>query len=214
MYNPPHFEETRTDVLHALIGAHPLATLVTLTGHGLEANPLPLLLRHDGSPLGTLVGHVARANPLWREFEPSVEALAVFQGPNAYITPSWYASKRESGKVVPTWNYVVVQAHGPLRAIDDPAWLRALLDELTARHESPRPVPWSVDDAPPEYISALLRAIVGIEMPVTRIAGKWKLSQNQPAANRAGVIAGLGESSAAGAAAMAALVRDHGPARG
>lgn len=132
----------------------------------------------------------------------------MFQGPNAYITPAWYATKHDSGEVVPTWNYVVVQAHGRLRAIDDPAWVRALLDELTARHESPRPAPWSVDDAPADYIHALLRAIVGIEMPVARIAGKWKLSQNQPAANRAGVVAGLGESSDA---AMAALVRDDGP---
>lgn len=211
MYSPQHFEETRTEILHALIAAHPLATLVTLTGHGLEANAIPLLLRHDGSPFGTLVGHVARANPLWREFEPSVEALAVFQGPNAYITPAWYATKLETGKVVPTWNYVVVQAHGRLRSIDDPAWVRALLDELTARHESPRPAPWSVDDAPADYIHALLRAIVGIEMPVARIAGKWKLSQNQPAANRAGVVAGLSQSTAPDAAAMAALVQRYGP---
>lgn len=211
MYSPQHFEETRTEILHALIAAHPLATLVTLTGHGLEANAIPLLLRHDGSPFGTLVGHVARANPLWREFEPSVEALAVFQGPNAYITPAWYATKLETGKVVPTWNYVVVQAHGRLRSIDDPAWVRALLDELTARHESPRPAPWSVDDAPADYIHALLRAIVGIDMPVARIAGKWKLSQNQPAANRAGVVAGLSQSTAPDAAAMAALVQRYGP---
>lgn len=211
MYNPSHFEETRTDVLHELMGAHPLATLVTLTAHGLEANAIPLHLRQDGSALGTLVGHVARANPLWREFDSAVEALAVFQGPQIYVTPSWYATKAETGRVVPTWNYVVVQAYGTLRVHDDAAWVHALLHELTDHHESARPAPWSVDDAPHDYTDALMRAVVGIEIPVTRLAGKWKVSQNQPRANRASVVAGLGESASPDAAAMAALVRRHGP---
>lgn len=211
MYIPTQFDEPRSDVLHELIRAHPLATLITLGAQGLEANPIPLLLRQDGSPFGTLVGHVARANPLWREFDASVDALAVFQGPQAYITPSWYATKQQTGKVVPTWNYAVVQARGPLRAIEDPAWLRALLGELTAQQEAARPAPWSVDDAPRDYVDALLRAIVGIEIPVTRLSGKWKVSQNQPAANRAGVAAGLTADGDAGAAAMARLVEAYGP---
>lgn len=210
MYIPSHFEERRTEVLHDLIGAHPLAALVTLTAHGLEANAIPLHLRQDGSAFGTLVGHVARANPLWREFDPSVEALAVFQGPQIYITPSWYATKQQTGKVVPTWNYVVVQACGTLRAIDDAPWLRLLLHELTDHHEAARPAPWSMDDAPREYTDALLQAIVGIEIPIARLTGKWKVSQNQPAANRASVAAGLAGSSAPDAGAMAALVQQHG----
>lgn len=212
MYLPRHFEESRTDVLHELIVAHPLATLVTLTAHGLEANAIPLHLRHEGGAFGTLVGHVARANPMWGQFDPAVETLAVFQGPQAYITPSWYATKRQTGKVVPTWNYVIVQARGPLRIRDDADWIDTLLHELTARHEAARPAPWSVDDAPREYTEALMRAVVGIEIPIVRLAGKWKVSQNQPAANRAGVVAGLGASAASDDIAMAALVRQYGPA--
>lgn len=212
MYLPRHFEESRTEVLHELIVAHPLATLVKLTPHGLEANAIPLHLRHEGGAFGTLVGHVARANPMWGQFDPAVEALAVFQGPQAYITPSWYATKRQTGKVVPTWNYVIVQAGGPLRIRDDANWIDTLLRELTARHEAARPAPWSVDDAPREYTEALMRAVVGIEIPIVRLAGKWKVSQNQPAANRAGVVAGLGASAAPDDIAMAALVRRHAPA--
>lgn len=212
MYLPRHFEESRTEVLHELIVAHPLATLVTLTPHGLEANAIPLHLRHEGGAFGTLVGHVARANPMWGQFDPAVEVLAVFQGPQAYITPSSYATKRQTGKVVPTWNYVIVQARGPLHIRDDADWIDTLLHELTARHEAARPVPWSVDDAPREYTEALMRAVVGIEIPIVRLAGKWKVSQNQPAANRAGVVAGLGASAAPDDIAMAALVRQYGPA--
>ncbi|MBK8336258.1 MAG: FMN-binding negative transcriptional regulator [Sterolibacteriaceae bacterium] len=212
MYLPRHFKESRTDVLHELIVAHPFATLVTLTPHGLEANAIPLHLRHEGGAFGTLVGHVARANPMWGRFDPAVEALAVFQGPQAYISPSWYATKRQTGKVVPTWNYVIVQARGPLRIRDDANWIDTLLHELTTRHEAARPAPWSVDDAPREYTEALMRAVVGIEIPIVRLAGKWKVSQNQPAANRAGVVAGLGERAAPDDIAMAALVRQYGPA--
>jgi transcriptional regulator len=211
MYLPRHFEEARAEVLHELIVAHPLATLVTLTSHGLEANPIPLHLRHEGGAFGTLVGHVARANPMWTQFDPSVEALAVFHGPQAYITPSWYATKRQTGKVVPTWNYVIVQARGPLRIRDDADWVRELLHALTARHEAARPAPWSVDDAPRDYTEALMRSVVGIEIPITRLTGKWKVSQNQPAANRAGVVAGLVDDGTPDAAAMAELVQHHGP---
>ncbi len=212
MYLPRHFDESRMALLHELIVAHPLATLVTLTSHGLEANPIPLHLRLEGGAFGTLVGHVARANPMWTQFDPSTEALAVFNGPQAYITPSWYATKRQTGKVVPTWNYVIVQARGPLRIRDDADWVRELLHELTAHHEAARPAPWSVDDAPRDYTEALMRAVVGIEIPITRLTGKWKVSQNQPAANRAGVAAGLDERAAPDDIAMAALVRRCGPA--
>lgn len=211
MYLPRHFEETRTGVLHQLIAARPLATLVTLSSRGLEANAIPLRLRHDGSAFGTLVGHVAHSNPLWRDVDASVHALAVFHGPQAYVTPSWYATKRETGKVVPTWNYVEVQARGPLRTVDDPAWLCAMLHELTAQQESARAEPWSMDDAPRDYVDGLLRAIVGIEIPIVQLAGKWKVSQNQPEANRAGVIAGLAAGGDTDGMALAGLVARYAP---
>lgn len=207
MYVPSHFEQTRTDVLHQLVRDHPFAVLVTHTPGGLDANHLPLELDPEPSPLGTLRGHVARANPVWRTVTPTTEALAIFQGPASYITPSWYATKRETGKVVPTWNYAVVHAHGPLRVIDDPAWLRGLVERLSARHEAGRPEPWQVTDAPVDFITAMVRAIVGIELPITRLAGKWKVSQNRSEADRAGVADGLEALGDPEAAAMAELVR-------
>ena len=206
MYNPKHFEETRVAVMHDLVRAHPLAALVTQTAQGLVCDHIPLLLRPDGSPFGTLVGHVARANPVWRDFDPARGVLAIFQGPATYITPAWYPTKTETGKVVPTWNYAVVHAQGTMRAIEDRVWLRGLVEALTARMESPRPQPWGLGDAPADYIETMLGAIVGIEIAVTNLQGKWKASQNQPARNQAGVIAGLEES---GATAMAQLVRER-----
>jgi len=192
MYLPKHFEETRSEALHELIRAHPLGMLVTLNGAGLQANSVPFILDADpaGGP-GILRAHVARANPLWRETRGDVEALVVFQGPQAYISPGWYASKAEHGKVVPTWNYVMVQARGTLRAVDDADWLRAFVTRLTTRHEAVQAQPWAVTDAPADYIDTMLRAIVGIEIPLTALTGKWKVSQNRPAADRAGVVAGL-----------------------
>ena len=192
MYLPKHFEETRPEALHELIRAHPLGMLVTLNGAGLQANSVPFILDADpaGGP-GILRAHVARANPLWRETRGDVEALVVFQGPQAYISPGWYASKAEHGKVVPTWNYVMVQARGTLRAVDDADWLRAFVTRLTTRHEAVQAQPWAVTDAPADYIDTMLRAIVGIEIPLTALTGKWKVSQNRPAADRAGVVAGL-----------------------
>jgi len=166
--------------------------LVTLNGAGLQANSVPFILDADpaGGP-GLLRAHVARANPLWRETRGDVEALVVFQGPQAYISPGWYASKAEHGKVVPTWNYVMVQARGTLRAVDDADWLRAFVTRLTTKHEAVQAQPWAVTDAPADYIDTMLRAIVGIEIPLTALTGKWKVSQNRPAADRAGVVAGL-----------------------
>ncbi len=201
MYAPTHFEETRLDALHALVEAHPLGTLVTHSAEGLNADHIPFEIAAPtaGAPFGTLRAHVARANPLWRQ--AGADVLVVFQGPSAYVSPSLYAEKPASGKVVPTYNYAVVHAHGALRAIEDPAWILALLERLTARHESARAAPWAVRDAPPEYIDALLKAIVGIEIPLDRLQGKWKLSQNRPPADQAAV--------ASDCAGLAQLMRER-----
>ncbi|HSB80051.1 MAG TPA: FMN-binding negative transcriptional regulator, partial [Candidatus Methylomirabilis sp.] len=193
MYVPSHFEETRIDVLHQLMYEHPLGALVTLGSDGLDANHIPFELDADPAPLGTLRAHVARGNPVWRDFSKDVDALVVFQGSQAYITPSWYQTKRETGKVVPTYNYIVVHAHGPLRVVEDPGWLRALVEQLTSRHEAARPVPWKVADAPDDFLEQQLRAIVGLEIPIKRLVGKWKVSQNRPEADREGVVQGLRE---------------------
>lgn len=203
MYIPQHFEESRIEVLHALMRARPLATLVTVSAAGLNANHLPLLLSADGGQFGSLLGHVARANPMWQDFDAGVEALAIFHGPQGYVSPSWYPTKKQHGQVVPTWNYAVVHAYGTLRAIQDPGWIHSQLEALTRQSEAAFAEPWAVADAPPEYIDRLAEAIVGIEMVISRLSGKWKASQNQSAANQAGVITGLGEQ---GSAELATLV--------
>ncbi len=192
--------------MHELMRARPLATLVTLTSGGLDANHIPLHLTDTPAPFGTLRGHVARANPLWRDFAKEAEVLAIFHGPDAYITPSWYATKKETGKVAPTWNYAVVHAHGALRVFDDAAWVHTHLEALTDYHEANFPKPWAVSDAPHEFTEKLIESVVGIEIVITRLSGKWKVSQNQPAQNRAGVIEGLGGCESSDAAAMAGLV--------
>lgn len=215
MYTPKHFEETRPEAMRELIGAHPLATVVTMTARGLDANLIPLLFRPDGSALGTLIGHVARANPMWKDYRPEVEVLAIFQGPEAYITPAWYPTKAETGKAVPTWNYAVVHARGTMRAIEDRTWLRAQIEALTAHMETPRAelsgaVPWAPADAPADYIETMLGAIVGIEIAIGDLSGKWKVSQNQPARNQDGVIAGLMATAGDTAAeAMAKLIAER-----
>jgi transcriptional regulator len=187
MYTPSHFEETRLETLHALIEAHPLGTLVTHGAGGLDADHIPFEIAAPTphAPFGTLRAHVARANPLWRQDGAAV--MVVFQGPSSYVSPSLYLEKPVSGKVVPTYNYAVVHAHGVVRAIEDPAWILALLERLTNHHESVRAAPWSVGDAPPAFIETLLNAIVGIEIPLDRLQGKWKLSQNRPPADQAAV---------------------------
>lgn len=207
MYLPAHFAESRTEVLHQLIHEHPLAAMVTFSANELNANHIPFELDPVPAPFGTLRGHVARANPVWQQFSKDVEALLVFQGEHHYISPSWYPAKKEHGKVVPTFNYIVVHAYGPLRIIDDRAWLRKLVGRLTDRHEAGSAQPWKVTDAPDDYIEKMLGAIVGIEIPVTKLTGKWKVSQNQPAENRDGVVKGLGEIVTAEAAAMANFVK-------
>jgi len=205
MYQPKHFQETRPEVMQAFIRQQPLAALVVATPEGLEVNHLPLLIDPQAGPFGVLEGHVARANPLWQR--AAGEAVAIFQGPDRYITPSWYATKQESGKVVPTWNYVVVHAHGPLRFIDDPAWLRGHLERLVATHEAGRPQPWEVSDAPADYVDKLLGQIVGLQLAVTRLEGKWKVGQNRNEADRAGMVAGLLAEGDAEAVVLADLIR-------
>ena len=191
MYLPAYFEEKRTDVLHALMRARPLATLVTLCDSGIVANHIPLETSAEPAPHGMIRGHIARANPLWRTYRADSEAVAIFQGPQAYISPSFYPSKQETGEVVPTWDYAVVHARGSLRFVQDTEWLRAFVARLTNAHEASRQVPWKIDDAPPPYIEKMLSMIVGFEFSVASLTGKWKLSQNHPAANRRGVVAGL-----------------------
>lgn len=207
MYLPKHFEETRIEILHELMRAHPLGALVTLTPNGLDANHIPFEVDPDPAPFGTLRGHVARANTLWRDFSRNVEALVIFQGPDTYVSPSWYPTKRETGNVVPTWNYAVVHAHGPLRVIDDRAWLRGFVERLTNRHEAERREPWKVTDAPSDFIEKQLGAIIGLEVPIRRLIGKWKVSQNRPAHDRDGVVEGLLQEGHHSAVAMADLVR-------
>ena len=185
MYVPNVFEEKRSDVLAELIAKYPLGTLVSIDGDGaLQANNVPFLFED-----GALRGHVARGNPLWRETRG--ESLVIFQGPNVYVSPSFYPSKAVDGKVVPTWNYATVQARGMLRAIDDKDWLRDLVTRLTDRHEGTREKPWAVTDAPADYIDKMLPAIVGIEIHLTSLVGKWKTSQNRTPVDRAGVLDAL-----------------------
>lgn len=211
MYVPQHFEENDPAVLHALLRAYPFGTWITAVDGELVANHLPFLLDAERGDRGVLRGHVARANPAWRALKAGLPSMVIFQGADSYITPSWYASKAEHGKVVPTWNYAVVHAHGEARAIEDRDWLLALLSNLTTRHEADRRAPWHLSDAPQSYVDSLLNAIVGIELPVTKLVGKWKTSQNRTSADRRGVIAGLQDRGDAVAHDMAALVRQHTP---
>ena len=206
MYITHQFEETRVNVMHDLIRAHPLATLVVNASSGLNGNHIPLYLSESPEPYGTLQGHIAQANPLLGQIVEGIEALAIFHGPQSYITPSWYATKKETGRVVPTWNYAVVHVYGVLSVIDNASWLRAQLDALTDQNEASFAKPWAVSDAPADHIDKIMTAIVGIELTITKMLGKWKVSQNQPAQNQRGVIAGLNERGLADLKAMAALV--------
>lgn len=206
MYTPKHFEETDLGVLHALIDSHPLGAWVTQAHGGLVANHIPFLLHPARGALGTLVGHVARANPVWQACSRTVPSLVIFQGPEAYITPSWYPSKAKHGRVVPTWNYAVVHAHGLPAAIEDRDWLLAHVGELTRRHEAKQAEPWSVSDAPGDYLEKMVASIVGIEIPISRIEGKWKAGQNRNPEDRLGAAAGLRRLGEANPSAIAALM--------
>lgn len=210
MYTPSQFEESRPEVLHQLIREHPLGALVTMTPDGLNANHLPFEVDCAPAPFGTLRAHVARANPVWRDLVPEHDALLIFQGAQAYISPAWYPTKSETGRVVPTYNYMVVHAYGRVRVVDDAAWLHALLERQSATHEAGRTLPWKMEDAPPDYIEKLLTALVGIEIEITRLVGKWKVSQNQPQVNRVGVEQGLRDIGSENAIAMADEVARRG----
>jgi transcriptional regulator len=205
MYQPPAFREDRIEVQHQLIRAHPLGLLITAGPAGLIANPLPFLIDPSGSEKGSLRVHLARANPQWRELEAVEECLVVFQGPQDYVTPSWYATKRETGKVVPTWNYVAIHARGPVTFFNDTERLLQVVTRLTDREEGKRAAPWAVTDAPADFIDGMLKGIVGFSLPITRLEGKWKMSQNRPAEDRAGVVDGL---TAGGRDVVAELVRE------
>jgi len=192
MYTPVQFKVDEAAEAHALMRAHAFAILITHGADGVVATHLPTVLKVDeANPLGRIECHVARPNPQWKAFSPDTDALMIFQGAEAYIRPGWYPSKSQHGKAVPTWNYAMVQAHGRLRAIEDAAWLEAFVTRLTGRHEAGRAQPWHVADAPADFLDSMLRAIVGIEIEVTRIEGKFKLSQNRPAEDRQAVVEGL-----------------------
>lgn len=191
MYLPAAFREENLETLHALMRAHPLATLITAGAGGLLANLVPFTLVPEATEKGTLRAHIAKANSQVEALKTAAETLVVFQGPEAYITPSWYASKQEHGRVVPTWNYVVVQARGVPRVIDDQDWLRAQITALTVSQEQNRPAPWSVTDAPEPFITGQINAIIGIEIPISNLVGKWKVSQNRSKADSQGVAEGL-----------------------
>ncbi len=208
MYLPSLFREERLDVLHALIRSHPLGTLITAGAGGLIANLVPFILT-DAGEKGTLRAHIARANDQVEALRSGAETLVVFQGPEAYITPSWYAAKREHGRVVPTWNYVVVQARGTPRLIEDAAWIRAQIEALTSSQENHRAEAWKVSDAPEAFVTGQIGAIVGVEIPIASLEGKWKVSQNRSAADRQGVVEGLRREGLS--EEMARLVAERGP---
>jgi transcriptional regulator len=205
MYLPSHFSERRLEVLHDFIERHPLAMLVTAAGGVSVADHVPMLLVPDQGPNGTLHGHVARANPLWSTTATGAEVLVVFHGADAYVSPSSYPSKRTDGKVVPTWNYSVVHARGRIRFFDDETRLHALVSSLTDHFEAPRPEPWSLTDAPEDYVRRMLRAIVGLEIEIVDLVGKFKASQNRSTEDRAGVRGAL---DASNAGTLDELVRD------
>jgi transcriptional regulator len=204
MYVPPLFKEDRIEVLHAAMRQAGLATLVTLTADGLVASHVPVLLDPEPAPYGTLLGHLARPNPQAKGAAAGTEALAIFLGPDAYVTPSWYATKRLTGKVVPTWNYVAIHAYGKLSFFSEADRLLEVVTRLTDREEGKRAVPWAVTDAPADFVDGMLKGIVGFSLPITRLEGKWKMSQNRPGEDRSGVADGL---TAEGRGEVAELVR-------
>ncbi len=191
MYLPPAFAETRSDELQRILREHPLGTLVTHTEKGLDANHIPFELDGGRGALGVLQGHVARANPLWTEVAQGAEVLVIFRGPQGYISPSWYPSKQETHRHVPTWNYEVVHAHGRLRIVDDEKFVRGVVARLTRRHEAAEPAPWKMGDAPADYLDQMVRMIVGIEVEISRLEGKRKLGQNREPRDVAGAVDAL-----------------------
>lgn len=208
MYLPPAFREEDLPTLHAQIAQTPLAILLSHGANGFESSHLPLLLSPEEGEFGTLKGHFARANPHWQSLAASAEAMVIFPGPQAYVSPSYYPSKAEHGKAVPTWNYIAVHAYGHAEVYDDPQRLRELLAQLTRQHEQGRAQPWSLSDAPADYLDSMLRAIVGFSLPIERLEGKWKLSQNRSQEDRAGVREQLAGSALASEVALAARMAE------
>ena len=208
MYQPDHFRVDDLPQLHALMRARPFATLVSSGALGLYATHLPTVLRDD-APFGVIECHLARANPHWKDVAAGNEALMIFQGPDAYVTPNWYPSKAEHGKVVPTWNYAVVHAYGRPAVMQERDWLLRHVTELTAQQESGEAQPWLTSDAPPAFIDVMLRGIVGFRFDIARLEGKWKMSQNREMKDRAGVVQGLGARGEGDDAEVAALVARH-----
>ena len=207
MYIPPLHRLSDRESLFVLMAAHPLGAWVGQGRHGLVANHVPFLLDRERGPSGTLIGHVSRANSVWRELDAGAPSVVMFQGAQAYVTPAWYPGHAEHGEVVPTWNYVVAHAHGVARVVDDPQWLADMLRRLTEAHEAPQSTPWAMDDAPAPFMERMMRAIVGIEIPIDRLEGKLKASQDEALPDRRGTIRGLREQACEAARAMAALVQ-------
>src|ERR1044071_4270138 len=207
MYVPKHFEERDAGRLRSLIRRYPLGALVTATASGLDANHIPFLFADTASGAGPLHGHIARANPLGREVTPDAAVLVIFRGPDSFISPSWYPSKSENARVVPTWNYAVVHVHGVLRVVDDPAWVRSHVETLTREHEGKREAPWAVTDALADFIEKMVAAVVGIEISITRLVGKWKVSQNRSISDRVGVVEALEREAVPSGTSIAALIR-------
>jgi transcriptional regulator len=209
MYIPKAFREDRDDRLYGLLEAHPFASLITAGASGLMASHIPMVLERDSSGLGRLLGHLSRANPQWRNLAGGGEALAIFSGPQHYITPTWYPEKEETGRVVPTWNYAVVHVYGRIEVIEDAEWLLGHLEGLTSIHEAKSPVPWKIVDAPADYVASQVKGIVGLRMKIERIEGKWKASQNRSERDRRGVADGLDELNTPESKAMKALVEER-----
>jgi transcriptional regulator len=209
MYVPTHFKEDRIAVMHDAIRKYGFGTLVTSSEKELEASHLPMLVDSEPAPYGTVLGHLARANPQWQRVKPGMQALAIFLGPNTYITPSWYPTKQQNGKVVPTWNYLAIHAYGTMSFFDDRDELRAHVSRMTDTHETPRDAPWAVSDAPPDFVDGMLRAIVGFKLCITRLEGKWKMSQNRPAQDVSGVLEGLAREDGDGHRPVADIVAER-----
>jgi transcriptional regulator len=213
MYIPKAFREDRDDRLYELLEAHPFASVITAGGSGLMASHIPMALEREaigsGRPMGLLTGHLSRANPQWRDLAENGEALAIFSGPQHYITPNWYPEKHETGRVVPTWNYAVVHVYGRVEVVEDAEWLLAHLEGLTNVHEAKSPTPWKITDAPAEYVASQVKGIVGLRMSIERMEGKWKVSQNRAEQDRQGVAKGLGELNTPESKAMKALVEER-----
>lgn len=211
MYIPKHFNEPNHETMIQLIQNYPLGALITIEQDGINANHIPfeIIKPNEDAPFGTLRAHVARANPVWKNLNPSHETLVIFQGPQAYITPAWYEEKKLSGKAVPTYNYAVVHGYGKLQIVDDAQWLLQHLDSLTNQHERKQTTHWRIGEAPDDYLQKMMSAIVGIEIPLTKLCGKWKTSQNRPEQDRSNIAAGLRLNQDHTAHAMATLVEQQ-----